>query len=400
MTDVTHAVTQSALEAFTREYLNNLGASIRENGSRWQVRLPSHVDVEFTDRNEFEIVRDSEQEDPESDSGYVLTPESEFTQQLLDEAAAIATVGQVALTESMTDGDYRYPPWIVESAVEVEDAVFSPYYDRTAICVFVRIDVETVSEYQTRFLEAVTIDVESTDQLPSVTELLVEKFFNPKSGWRDDATGGDDESDVTIAPEKLSDALLAGQETAVESVQQDVDDIRQSASRAADSEFEEYRQLQEQRINDHRSDITSLSDRLQNLSTDVDGADSQQQRVEALEKRQELKAEKEDLEAELEELLHEKEEGYAQKHQEIYRRHSIEVNTNPAAFTVVTYERGEIEFTLSKDGQTAVMRAPYAIGAGVTDEVHCENCNTLLSAENPISMVAGKFGCQKCQKQK
>ncbi|MFO7867106.1 MAG: hypothetical protein R6V02_09890, partial [Candidatus Aminicenantes bacterium] len=110
-----------------------------------------------------------------------------------------------------------------------------------------------------------------------------------------------------------------------------------------DSEFEEYRQLQEQRINDHRTEIDSLSNRLQNLSTDVDNANSQQQRVEALEKRQELKAEKEDLEAELEELLQEKKQGYAQKQQEIYRRHSIEVHTKTTASTLVTYERGEIK---------------------------------------------------------
>ncbi|WP_340681210.1 hypothetical protein [Natrinema caseinilyticum] len=397
MTDVTHAVTQSALEAFTREYLNDLGAAIRENGNRWQVRLPTHVDVDFSDRREFEIALDSEKRDEEEDSICVLTPESEFAQQLLDEAASMATVGQLALTDSMIDGDYRYPLWIVESDVEVVDAAFSPYYDRTAICVFVRIDVETVSEYQTQFLEAVTIDIESKDKLPGVTEILVDEFFGPKSGWPDDVTVGNDQSDLTIAPDKLTDAIAAGQKTAVEGFQEEIAEIRQSASRAADSEFEEYRQLQEQRINDHRNEINSLSNRLQNVARDVDGAESQQQRVEALEKRQELKAEKEDFEVKLEQLLREKEQGYAQKQQEIYRRHAIEVSTKPIAFTLVTYERGEIEFTVGDGDQTDTVRAPYAIGAGVTDEVHCDNCNTQLSEENPISMVAGVLGCQNCR---
>jgi hypothetical protein len=63
----------------------------------------------------------------------------------------------------------------------------------------------------------------------------------------------------------------------------------------------------------------------------------------------------------------------------------------------VTYERGEIEFTVTDNGRTAVMRAPYAIGVGVTDEVHCEKCNARLSPENPISLVAGRLGCQSCQ---
>ena len=85
MTDATHPVTQSVLEAFAREYLDNLGATIREDGSRWRVRLPSHVDVGFTDSHEFDMALDSEQEGSE-EPVHLLTPESGFTQQLLDEA--------------------------------------------------------------------------------------------------------------------------------------------------------------------------------------------------------------------------------------------------------------------------------------------------------------------------
>jgi len=58
---------------------------------------------------------------------------------------------------------------------------------------FVRIDIETVSEYQTQFLEAVTVDVESTEQLPNVTELLVDEFFTPGSDWPADSTEDDDD---------------------------------------------------------------------------------------------------------------------------------------------------------------------------------------------------------------
>ena len=82
---------------------------------------------------------------------------------------------------------------------------------------------------------------------------------------------------------------------------------------------------------------------------------------------------------------------------EIRSRHGIKVQTEVVAATAVTYERGELEFTVGDNSQTAVMRAPYAIGAGVTDEVHCENCHTQLSAENPISMVSGTLGCRSCQ---
>lgn len=392
MTDATGAVTRSILEAFTREYLNGLGATIRREENRWRVRLPTHVDVGFSEQHEFEIVLSDEEID-EDTSVNVLTPESEFAQQLLDEAAGVATVGQIALTKGMID-DYRYPSWLMEDDVEVVNKTFSPYYDRTAICVFVRIGVETVSEYQTRFLEAVTLDVASKKQLPGITEILVDECFttNATAG----ATGSETEDVVTIPPDELADAITAGQETAVNEIQEEIDEIRQSASRAADSEFEEYCQLQEQRINESRNEISSLSDRLQNVATDVNGAASQQQRVEALEKRQQLKAKKENVAAELDEILQEKERRYIQKRRDIYDRHAIEVNTKPIAVTLVPYERGEIELTLSQNDQTASIRAPYAVGAGVTDEVKCNNCHKQLSEENPIRVAEGSYFCYSC----
>ncbi len=396
MTDATHAVTQSALEAFAREYLNELGATIRDDGTRWQVQLPSHVDVGFTDSHEFDIVLDTET-GVELDSKHILSPESGFTQQLLEEAAEVAPLGQVTLTETVTDGEYQYPPWILESDVDVDNATFSPYYDRTAICVFVRIDIETVSEYQTQFLEAVTVDIESNEPLPNVTELLDEKFFTPKSSWPAEVTEDDVSGVETIAADKLHNAFSTGQKAAVENVDDTIAKVRQSASRAADSEFEEYCQLQEQRINELQKEISSLSTRLKKLSTEVDGAESPQQRVEALEKRKELKREKEQIENEVEGILQEKSSGYSQKKREINRRHAIKINTEPKAFTVILYERGEIELELGTSDQSAIIRAPYAIGTGVTDEVRCENCQKTLSGENPVRVGAGDVYCRYCR---
>jgi hypothetical protein len=395
MTDATDAVTQSVLEAFTHEYLTGLGAAIRENENRWYVHLPTHIEVTFNEQNEFEIVLSDEEIEGDV-SVSVLTPESEFTQQLLDEAAEMATMGQIALTKEMISDDYQYPAWITESSVDVVNETFDPYYDRTAICVFVRIGIETVSEYQTQFLEAVTLDVESKNQLPGVTERLIDEWFTAKAVPPCETARGDTEDDVTISPDKLADMITVGQEIAVKEVREGIDEIRQSASHAAAAEFEEYRQLQEQRINDLQNQINSLSDRLQNVRTDVNRAESQQQRVEALEKRQEFKGKKENVETELEEVLRTKERGHIQKQREIYERHAIEVNTTPIALTLVTYERGEIELKLSQGDQTGSIRAPYAIGAGVTDEVNCDNCHRQLSEENPIHVTMDGSSCHNC----
>lgn len=395
MTDATHAVTQSALEAFAREYLTGLGASISEEGTRWHVRLPTHVDVAFSDDREFDVVLADETE-IRHEKARILAPDSELAQQLLEEAAEMAVVGQVAITQDLIDAEYQYPPWLTESRVTVDNASFSPYYDRTAVCAFVRVSVETVSEYQTQFLQAVAVDVESKQQLPDIPELLIDRFYTPKTTPPQTGTEATEEGTVQPSPDTVAGAITTAQDTAVENVDDGIAEVRQSASRAADAEFEEYRQLQEQRLQNLQDELDSISDRLQDVATEVDGA-APQQRVEVLQKRKELQNEKEDLETQLEEILQEKESGYAGKRDEIYERHAIDVHTTPLAVTLVRYERGEIKFDVRADGCTDTIRAPYALGAGVTDEVRCDHCQKPLSDTNPVRINPSGVGCRSCQ---
>ncbi|MFC7080284.1 hypothetical protein [Halorussus caseinilyticus] len=355
MTDATHPITQSALRAFAREYLAGLGASLREDGNRWRVRLPSHVDVGFSDDREFEVVLGDERRD-DTDESHLLTPDSEFAQQLLAEASEMARVGRLALTEDHLAGDYRYPAWITAGSAEVADATFHPYYDRTGVCAFVRIGVETVSEYQTQFLRAVAVDAESETRLPGIAERLVTEFYAPKSEPAADRTTETD--DATISPDGLADAIAAGQRTATETVRSEIEEVRRSATRAADSEFEEYRQLREQRLDELRDEIDSVSNRLQTIAAEADDAESRQRRVEILEKRRELKDRKADVEAELEKVCREKERGYAEKRREIYDRHALDVTTTPLAVTLVTYERGEIDLRLREGVEPSRSASP------------------------------------------
>lgn len=395
MTDATHAVTRSALEAFAREYLAELGASVREDGNRWRVALPAHVDVAFGDDREFDVVLSDEADADES--ARVLVPESEFTQRLLEAAAEFGPLGRVAITEDVLGEPYRYPAWVAESRATVEDASFTPYYDRTAVCAFVTVGVETVSEYQTQLLKAVAVDVESGTRLPRIAAALVERFYAPKTAPPETAVEGEADGGARTPPDELATAVAAAQEAAVTDADEEIAEIRRSASRAADAEFEEYRQLQEQRIDELRDEIATLSDRLRDVATDVDGAASQQRRVEVLRKRKELQDEKERSEARLEALLGERETGYAAERDDIYGRHAIEVTTTPVALTLVRYERGEIEMELRAAGDTDAVRAPYALGGGVTDDVRCSRCREKLSGSNPVVLTADGLGCHGCR---
>ncbi|WP_459192059.1 hypothetical protein [Halosimplex sp. J119] len=396
MTDAKLSVTQSRLNAFAREYLNTLGASIRERGSRWSVRLPSHVDVEFGEGLEFDVVLGDDRVESNGEEEVVLSPGSEFAQRMLDEAVSMSSLSQVSVTGSITGDDYQYPDWITESDLHVSDASFNPYYDRSAVFLLVKISVETVSEYETQYLEAVTVDVTSEEELSGLPEVLLRSFYDPKT-QPETEEANDFEATSELAADEFASVIPVGQRVALDNIRDEIGEVRETASRAADSEFEEYRQLQNQRLSDLRDELESVTDRLQRVSGDVDDADTHEERVSALQEREELQTEKDELEEKRAELLRKKQGEFEEKREEIFVRHSLDISTKPVASTVVSYERGEIELRLSDSHRTETMRAPYAAGVGCTDSVQCEQCLTELSADNPIQMGSTGLRCRSCR---
>jgi|GEM_PF-1488262 len=393
MTDASHPVTQRTIEAFTKSYLRTLGASIREKKQKWRVQLPSHVEFDFLEEDTFDLHLEVREE--EIDEGkLVLSPDSRFAQQLLSEVANQFPVGATTFTDDQIEGEYTYPDWIVESDVRVESANFAPYYDRTALCVLVDVSVETVSEYQMDSLEAITIDIDSLNPLPGLTETLLETMFNPESALGESAS----ESSVSEAGvDSISEVLNKAQELALEGVQESLQQTREEATQAAEAEFEEYRQLQEQQLDDVQDEISSVTNRIQELASKIDKVSDQQDRIGLLQQRNDLQSEQQSLEQERDELLKEKRTGYREKREKIFQRHSLEVTTTSVAATIVTYERGELELHLSYRSHSESMRVPYAAGEGVTDSVDCPECGSELNRGNPIQLSRDTVCCNSCQ---
>jgi len=391
MTDAAHRVTKSTIEAFAREYLRALGGSIQEADTHWHVRLPSEVDVGFTDESAFDLWL-IDDETSERD-GFVLTPESEFTQRLLADAAGIKPPGAVILTDDLLDENYLLPEWLTASPSDVTRLSFSPYYDRIAVCLFVEIGVETVSAYQTAFLEAVSIDTSSKQSLPHLTETIVDSLFDPVRCRSDSPRSADELATTT---DELEATLATGQEAALAGVREEIEGIRRMASRAASAEFEEYRQLREQQLDDLRGELRSVENALTEVATRAADTDSQVQRVDALQRRKRLRSDKQRLNEQRREWLREKEGGYRRKRQEVDDRHAIAVTTKPIAATLVVYERGELALELRREGSSGSTRVPYALGAGVVGDVRCDRCSQPLSEDNPIRLLPSGIGCRSC----
>ncbi|MCU4971830.1 hypothetical protein OB955_03645 [Halobacteria archaeon AArc-m2/3/4] len=383
MTDAALAVTQSAVEAFTEHYLESLGSTIEKRGERWEVTIPDNEDTELPAGNLSLLCGDGLEGDA---TGEPLHPESEFLQRILREASERRPTGKLSIETNQTE--VEVPQWLQANDVEVTDARFTPYYDRTAVVVLYQLSIETVSEYQQEFLRAIAIDHRSEENLPE----LGDTFLRMTSMTTNTTSTA---SQSSLADADARSLLDAARNQLMEEVQTEIDEVHNEASRAADAEVEEYRQLQQQRIEELEEERSKLSSKIDKLSEAINGGD-QDDRVEALKERKEIKAEYEEVASELSDLHEQRDQGFPQKQQEIRNRHALDVRVNPLTITEVEYERGEIDIELNEEGVTRTVTVGYGSGIGITDDVRCSSCNREFSAENPLKTIKDSLRCNRC----
>jgi hypothetical protein len=384
MTDAAIRITQSTVERFTEQYLTSLGSTIEKHEDRWEITIPDQARTEITSDHLVLLCGDTATDLDENERQ--LHPESSFFQQIIGEASKRQPTGKVAITSE--DTQIEIPSWLQENKISVNDATFTPYYDRSAIAILYRISIETVSEYQTELLRAAAIDIRSMERLPKLEETFLECTLPTEPEIKGQP--------VDIERSTADDLISQTREQIVERVQPKVNEIHQEASRAADAETEEYRQMQQQRIEELEEKESRLSNRIEDLSESIQQTSDERGRVEALQKRKELKSECEDLDSELEELRHQREQGYPKKQKEIRERHALEVVVSPLTITQVEYERGEIEIELEEGMVTRSLTLGYGDGVGITEELECEFCNQSVGEHNSLRTIQQGLRCSQC----
>ena len=385
MTDAAVPVTQSAVEQFTERYLRSLGCSVERSDDHWVVSVPEGTDTDISYGRHTLVLGEGTAAD---DSTKRLDPESSFFQQLLREAAERSPTGKLSIE---SESDTEIPGWIENSAVEVQDGQFTPYYDRTAVVVLFRIGIETVSEYQQALLRAVAVDTRSEEHLPR----LAGSFLELTSMGSDEASDGNTQLTRTEARPLLDTA----REQVLSDIQDRFDKIHRKASRAADSEVEEYRQLQEQRIEELQEEHSDLSSKISDLSEQINTGDDDS-RIQALRERKELKSKYEELDETLNELRKRCDNGFPNRRREIRERHSLDVQVTPLTLTEVEYERGEIDFELIDGNIYQTTTLGYGNGIGVADTVRCSSCGRELTGRNPLQAISDGLECQSCTKER
>jgi hypothetical protein len=384
MTDAALAVTQSVVERFTEQYLRSLDGTIEKHGDTWDVTIPNRADTELP-TGQLTLRCDTDATDSDN-SVELLHPESQFFQQILTEVSERAPTGKVEINAEETE--IILPDWLQNSNVTVSNIQFTPYYDRTAIVVLFRVSIETVSEYQQEFLRAIAIDARSEESLPEL-----EQTFLKRTSPEGEVTEGDR---TDLSREEVANLINITRDPLLERVQPQIDEIHQEASRAADAEIEEYRQMQQQRIQELNEELSNLSSRIEDLNETIDNR-TQKERVEALKERKQLKSEYNELEGEISDLRNRREQGFPDRQRDIRDRHALEVVVSPLTVTQVEYEQGEVRIELGEGGAVQTVTVGYGSGVGVTEDIHCMSCNRVLSTQNSPKIVDGEIRCEQCK---
>jgi len=381
MTDAAVPVTQSAVEQFTERYLRSLGCSVERSDDHWVVSVPENTDTDISYGRHTLVLGEGTAAD---DSTKRLDPESSFFQQLLREAAERSPTGKLSIE---SESDIEIPGWIENSVVEVQDAQFTPYYDRTAVVVLFRVSIETVSEYQQEFLRAVAVDARSEKQLPR----LAKSFLDLISMESDAVSSGS----THVTETEVRPLLDTSRELVIEGIQDRLDEIHQEASRTADSEVEEYRQMQQQRMEKLQEERSNLSSKISELSEKIDTG-NEESRVEALRERKELKSKCDEVDEMLSELRDRRDRGFPERQREIRERHSLGVQITPLTVTEVEYERGEVDIELEDERINRTVTIGYGSGIGVTGTVQCSTCERELTENNLLQTIADGLQCEAC----
>ena len=386
MTDASLPVTQSVVEQFTQLYLRSIGCAVERSDDRWVVSVPDDIDTEITS-GRHTLIRGESAPDDEDNRTRRLHPESAFFQQLLREAGERSPSGKLSIEG---ESNIEIPEWVQNGPIEVQGAEFTPYYDRTAIVVLFRVGIETVSEYQQELLHAVAVDARSEESLPALTET----FLDTTTEW----TSSTPTSAVQLSKTDIQSLLGTARELVVDHVQGRIDEVHQEASRAADAEVEEYRQMQQQRIQELEDKSARLSSKINQLNETINTGDHNS-RVQALRERKELKAEYEELEATLNELREHRDNGFPERQREIRERHSLDVQITPLTLTEVEYDRGEVDVELVDSNSHQTITLGYGSGIGVTDTIQCSSCGRKLTQDNTLQRIVDGLECVSCTKE-
>lgn len=383
MVEISSDVSMQDAESFVVDYLEREGVDVelQEEAEEFRkYRVDSDSEVFDFELDGFVV---GAVEDSEAECFEVLTPGSRLFNTVIEKASELSQVSTVEFSSDTVD--VLVPKWIPQDAKDEFSFDFTPYYDRSAVVFTVLLSIETVSEFETEELHTVAVDLQGESILDGLEEMHLREVIHDGS---DDLSPSEASK---VDEEVFESALDIALEELHDRVEGEIDERQRQAGNAANLEFDEYRELQRQRLHDVEEKLDAKESRKQELTETIEDTDERSERLEALRKQEELEEEIIDIREELNEIRGQFDSGFPDKHKEILDRHALSVKFQPRAATLIRYEKGDLAVTSDRTSDTLMVA--YASGAGVTEEVDCPECGRELSEENLLTPDLGCTGC-------
>ena len=309
-------------------------------------------------------------------------PETAFTRRLIDAAAAHCPVGAASVTGVPGGAETLVPEWLRESPGRVASATFYPYYDAQVVCVWLRAEIETPSQFQRESLHTVVVDTETGDRVDCDPTALLDAA----------ETGGDGagESAVERALETARSHVVAALDTVI-------DRVETEAGRAAATAFAEYVDGQRSRLSERRAERDRVETELATVAerlVDATGDD----RVDLLERRERLTERRDALDTELSALETAESKGFPEERSRLRRRHTVAVRTRPVAVTTVAVERGDLSLEVVGDGgRRATLDFSAGAASGLRRTPSCPDCGREFGPQNGLCVTDAGLACVNCR---
>lgn len=342
--------------------------------------------------NEFEntLVFDSRHEETGEDDIFVR-PGTTFFNALLELAQDQTTVSSIRLAPDTLQ--IHKPPLVESLGADARVGTFERETTDMAVAFHFHIQFEGTQSYHQEEFETVTLDGQTGENLPTLTERLLAHLGDLS---HDGVPAEFDEIDDGTTERLYTSAI----DIIKERLEPELNELRAEAAKAAAERESEIRDLYEQRRQELDEQIQNKQERIYELNQKAKNARNNNTRQRYTEQQKEVRDELEELkttvDTQKEQLKKEEEEQIANT----TARHAVEADVTHVGTTIITYDRGTLPVQIRDDGRVGETTVTYTPATNEFGTFDCADCGTTLGTDQPpVVCEAGHVICSDCRQQ-
>mgnify|MGYP000102450548 CR=1 FL=1 len=357
------------IKRFTKSVLEEYGADIdRSNKAKWEVDFPEKISKRL-DRRSGTLV--FEAADRELGAGDLLVqPGTTVFSTLLDLVQMSGSIGSLRLTE---DNLQVNPPEVLqESNLNVVTSDFSEDSSDLALAFHFRVQFETPSSFHNEEMISVTIDPETRNRLPDITERLTSHLpqlleQNEEQPFRD------------VPETEAQELFKEAQQAVVDRARPIVSEIKQEADESASERIEEISDWYDQRREELDKQVKEKREEVQEWREKRRKARKDSTRMRYVKNQKQAEEDLEELREEVEEKKHELDIEEGEEIDEVIDRNSVEVDISLIGVTEVTYVRGTLLVDISSENVETEAELSYLPATDQFRGLDCGVCSQDLT---------------------